>query len=65
MLSLYNFYVSQSFITCMMDLLTHLHRCVSRVVQMTRQGFLDAATRAFFAEFNIWNSNVGLCAKTK
>lgn len=26
------------------------------------QGFLDAATRAFFAEFNIWNSNVGLCA---
>lgn len=26
------------------------------------EGFLDAATRAFFAEFNIWNSNVGLCA---
>eukprot|EP00913_Durusdinium_trenchii_P003556 g3289.t1 len=33
-----------------------------QIQQLRIDGFLDAATRAFFAEFNIWNSNVGLYA---
>ncbi|CAJ1357955.1 unnamed protein product, partial [Effrenium voratum] len=33
-----------------------------QIAQLRADGFLDAATRAFFAEFNIWNSNVGLYA---
>jgi len=32
------------------------------IQQLKADGYMDAATRAFFAELNIWNSNVGLYA---
>lgn len=46
-----------------MQLLASNGTLASQQIQQLRiDGFLDAATRAFFAEFNIWNSNVGLYA---
>ncbi|CAE7417072.1 pkd2 [Symbiodinium sp. CCMP2456] len=43
-------------------LASNMSQAMQQIQQLKVDGYLDAATRAFFAELNIWNSNIGLYA---
>ncbi|CAE7233518.1 pkd2 [Symbiodinium natans] len=43
-------------------LASNLTQAMQQIQQLKADGYMDAATRAFFAELNIWNSNIGLYA---
>ncbi|CAE7573244.1 PKD2 [Symbiodinium microadriaticum] len=43
-------------------LASNMSQAMQQIQQLKVDGYMDAATRAFFAELNIWNSNIGLYA---